>query len=94
MLGLLGYNVLHAAMLSNEAGWFDLEENSVGSLTSKLAGDATLVRAVLVDRLSVLVNNTSLIVAAFLISFKLSWRVSAITVATYPLLIAAATAEV
>lgn len=84
---------MFSAMLSNEAGWFDLEENSIGSLTSKLAGDATLVRAALVDRLSVLVNNASLIVAAFFIAFKLCWRVSAVTVALYPLLIPAALAE-
>ncbi|KAJ8439813.1 LOW QUALITY PROTEIN: hypothetical protein Cgig2_029073 [Carnegiea gigantea] len=81
------------AMLSNEAGWFDWEENGVGSLTLKLAADATLVRTSLVDRLSTIVQNTALIVAAFVMAFKLSWRIAAITVAMFPLLIGASIAE-
>jgi len=81
-------------MLSNEAGWFDREENSVGCLTSKLAADATLVRTSLVDRLSTIVQNTALIVAAFVVAFKLSWRIAAVTVAMFPLLIGASIAEV
>lgn len=83
-----------AAILSNEIGWFDLEENNVGSLTSKLAGDATLVRTALVDRLSTIVQNTALITAAFAVAFKLSWRIAAVTIVMFPLIIGASVAEV
>ena len=83
-----------AAMLSNEIGWFDQEENSVGSLTSKLAADATLVRTTLVDRLSTIVQNTSLITAAFILAFTLSWRIALVTIAMFPVLIAGSLAEV
>uniref|UniRef100_A0A803N6W6 Uncharacterized protein n=1 Tax=Chenopodium quinoa TaxID=63459 RepID=A0A803N6W6_CHEQI len=85
--------LMFSAMLSNEIGWFDIEENSVGSLTSKLAADATLVRTTLVDRLSTIVQNMSLIAASFLIAFKLSWRIAAVTVAMFPLMIASSIAE-
>lgn len=82
-----------AAILSNDVGWFDFDENSVGVLTSKLAADATLVRSALADRLSTIVQNVTLTVAAFAIAFKLSWRMAAVTTATFPLLIGASIAE-
>lgn len=83
-----------AAMLSNEVGWFDKTDNSTGSLTSKLAADATLVRSALADRLSTIVQNIALTLTAFLISFKLCWRIAAVVISTFPLLIGASIAEV
>ncbi|KAJ6938336.1 LOW QUALITY PROTEIN: hypothetical protein NC651_004917 [Populus alba x Populus x berolinensis] len=68
---------MFSAILCNEIGWFDLDENSTGSLTSTLAADATLVRSTLADRLSTMVQNVSLTVTAFVIGFSLCWRVSA-----------------
>jgi ATP-binding cassette subfamily B (MDR/TAP) protein 1 len=85
--------VSNAAILCNEIGWFDLDENSTGSLTSTLAADATLVRSTLADRLSTMVQNVSLTVTAFVIGFSLSWRVSAVIIACFPLLIGAAITE-
>lgn len=82
------------AILSNEIGWFDLDENNTGSLTSILAADATLVRSALADRLSTIVQNLSLTVTALAIAFYYSWRVAAVVTACFPLLIAAALTEV
>ncbi|KAL2900836.1 ABC transporter B family member 14, partial [Bienertia sinuspersici] len=59
----------------------------VGSLTSKLEADATLVRTGLVDCLSTIVQNTILIAATFVVAFKLNWRIAAVTVAMFSLLI-------
>lgn len=83
-----------AAILSNEIGWFDLDENSSGSLISKLAADATLVRAALADRLSTIVQNLALTVTAFVIALTLSWRLALVVIASFPLLIGASIAEV
>ena len=83
-----------AAILSNEVGWFDLEENNTGSLTSILAADTTLVRSALADRLSTIVQNIALTVTAFIIAFILSWRIAAVVMASLPLLIGASIAEV
>ncbi|KAL2944676.1 ABC transporter B family member 13 [Bienertia sinuspersici] len=82
-----------SAMLSYEPGWFDLEENSVGSLMSILAADATLIRTALVDRLSTIVQNGALTTTAFVIAFKFSWRIAAITITIFPLLIGASLTE-
>lgn len=81
-------------MISNEPGWFDSEDNNVGTLISKLAADATLVRTTLVDRLSTIMQNTALIVAAFFIAFTFSWRIATVTIAIFPLLIGASLTEV
>ncbi|KAD7477115.1 hypothetical protein E3N88_00251 [Mikania micrantha] len=84
---------MFAAILRNEVGWFDMEENSSGSLVSKLAADATLVRSALADRLSTIIQNISLTVTAFVISFVLSWRIALVIVSTFPLLIGASITE-
>ncbi|KAF5767339.1 putative ABC-type xenobiotic transporter [Helianthus annuus] len=84
---------MFSAILTNEVGWFDKDENSTGSLMSKLAADATLVRSALADRLSTIVQNISLTVTAFVISFVLSWRIALVIVSTFPLLIGASITE-
>lgn len=85
--------LMFSAILCNEIGWFDKDENSTGSLSSKLATDATLVRSAIADRVSTLVQNTALAVTAFVIAFVLSWRIAAVVVAVFPILIAANIAE-
>ncbi|XP_057975011.1 ABC transporter B family member 13-like isoform X2 [Malania oleifera] len=85
--------LMFSAILSNEVGWFDLDDNSTGSLTSILAADATLVRSALADRLSTIVQNAALTVSAFVISFTLCWRIAAVVIASLPLLIGASVAE-
>ncbi|KAK3231861.1 hypothetical protein Dsin_003742 [Dipteronia sinensis] len=84
---------MFSAILQNEIGWFDLDENNTGSLTSTLAADATLVRSTLADRLSTIVQNLSLTVTAFVIAFVLSWRIAAVVIASLPLLIGASITE-
>ncbi|KAF3608115.1 hypothetical protein DY000_02047172 [Brassica cretica] len=83
------------AVLSNEVGWFDMEDNNTGSLTSILAADATLVRSSLADRLSTIVQNLSLTFTftALAVAFFYSWRVAAVVTACFPLLIAASLTE-
>lgn len=83
-----------AAMLRHEIRWFDQEENSSGSLSSVLASDATLVRSALADRLSTMVQNLSLILAAFAISFILNWQLAVVVISTLPLIVSASIAEV
>ncbi|KAK1392920.1 putative xenobiotic-transporting ATPase [Heracleum sosnowskyi] len=85
--------LMFTAILSNEVGWFDSDENSTGSLTSKLAANATLVRSSLADRLSTVVQNVALMVTAFVIAFTLSWRISSVVIATFPLLVGASITE-
>jgi len=52
------------------------------------------VRSTVADRMSTITQNVSLTVTAFVIAFLLSWRMAAVVIATFPLLIAAKIAEV
>ncbi|KAK9164538.1 hypothetical protein Syun_005440 [Stephania yunnanensis] len=81
------------AILHNDVGWFDLEENSTGSLISILAADATVVRSALADRLSTFVQNISLTLTAFVIGFKFCWQLALVVTATFPILIASSISE-
>ncbi|XVF52328.1 hypothetical protein PTKIN_Ptkin05aG0009800 [Pterospermum kingtungense] len=56
-------------------------------LASRLETDATFLRGVVVDRTSILVQNVGLVIAAFIISFILNWRITLVVLATYPLII-------
>lgn len=75
-------------------GWYDRTENSSGAVSARLATEATLVKAVVADRISVVMQNVSLILVAFLISFILNWRMAAVVGATIPLLVFASWVEV
>ncbi|KAH7427129.1 hypothetical protein KP509_10G031400 [Ceratopteris richardii] len=81
------------AILRNEVGWFDLDENNSGLLASQLAIDTTFVRAAVADRLSAITQNMALTVTAFVIAFYLEWRVTSVIIATFPLLIGASVGE-
>ncbi|CAL0328680.1 unnamed protein product [Lupinus luteus] len=85
--------LMFSAILKNEVAWFDLNENSTGSLTAMLAADATLVRSALADRLSTIVQNVALTVTAFAIAFTLSWKLTSVVAACLPLLIGASITE-
>ncbi|KAK9145692.1 hypothetical protein Sjap_005595 [Stephania japonica] len=80
-------------MLRNEIGWFDMDTNNTGSLTSTLAADATLVKSLLAERLSSIMLNISITVTAFAIGYKLCWRLALVVTVTFPILIAASIAE-
>eukprot|EP00252_Welwitschia_mirabilis_P015020 TRINITY_DN33132_c0_g1_i1.p1 TRINITY_DN33132_c0_g1~~TRINITY_DN33132_c0_g1_i1.p1 ORF type:complete len:886 (-),score=159.26 TRINITY_DN33132_c0_g1_i1:361-2682(-) len=85
--------MMFSAILRNEVGWFDLNENNSVMLTSRLASDATLVRAAIADRMSTIVQNVALTATAFVIAFMLEWRVTLVILATFPLLIGASIGE-
>lgn len=81
-------------MLRNEVGWFDKEENSVDSLSMHLANDATFVRAAFSNRLSVLVQDGAAVVVAVSIGMLLGWKLAFVALATLPVLIVSAIAQV
>lgn len=83
------------AMLRQEVGWFD-EEHSKNrlALSTRLASEATQVRAAVGDRMSMIIQNLVLVVTAFCLAFYLQWRVAAVILTAFPLLIAAAVGEV
>ncbi|KAK6926916.1 ABC transporter-like, ATP-binding domain [Dillenia turbinata] len=82
-----------SAILRNEVGWFDKEENSADNLSMRLANDATFVRAAFSNRLSILVQDSAAVVVALLIGILLEWRMALVALATLPVLIVSAVAQ-
>ncbi|KAK1368231.1 Multidrug/pheromone exporter, MDR family, ABC transporter family [Heracleum sosnowskyi] len=78
---------MFSAILRNEIGWFDNTENTSSMLASRLESDATLLRTVVVDRSTILIQNVGLIITSFIIAFILNWRLTLVVIATYPLII-------
>ncbi|KAM4085347.1 hypothetical protein ACJW30_10G020400 [Castanea mollissima] len=78
---------MFSAILSNEIGWFDDTNNTSSMLSSRLESDATLLRNIVVDRNTILLQNVGLVVTSFIIAFILNWRITLVVLATYPLII-------
>ena len=75
-------------------GWFDKEENCTDSLNMQLANDATFVRAAFSNRLSILIQDLTAVIVAFVVGITLEWRVALIALATVPFLTISAVAQV
>ncbi|CAN6471266.1 unnamed protein product [Victoria cruziana] len=86
--------MMFSAMLRSEVGWFDEEDNSADTLSMRLANDATFVRAAFSNRLSIFIQDTSAVIVALLIGLFLQWRVALVALATLPVLILSAIAQV
>ncbi|KAJ4799912.1 ABC transporter B family member 2 [Rhynchospora pubera] len=78
---------MFAAILKNEIGWFDEANNASSMLSSRLETDATLLRTIVVDRATILLQNVGMIVTSLVIAFILNWRITLVVLATYPLMV-------
>ncbi|KAL5715157.1 ABC-type xenobiotic transporter [Ranunculus cassubicifolius] len=78
---------MFTAILSNEIGWFDEMNSNSSMLASRLEADATLLKTIVADRSTILLQNLSLVVTSFVIAFILNWRITLVVMATYPLLV-------
>ena len=83
-----------SAMLRNEVGWFDIEQNSTDNLSMYLANDATFVRAAFSNRLSIFIQDGTAVVVSVLIGMLLGWRLAFVALATLPILTVSAIAQV
>ncbi|KAJ0262183.1 ABC transporter B family member 1 [Hirschfeldia incana] len=77
------------AVLKNEMAWFDQEENESARISARLALDANNVRSAIGDRISVIVQNTALMLVACTAGFVLQWRLALVLVAVFPVVVAA-----
>lgn len=78
---------LFQALLRQEIGYYDERKNSVGGLTSKLATDASVVKASITDRLGLAVMNSVTAVAGIIISFFYCWQLTLVLIAMLPLIV-------
>ncbi|KAJ1400559.1 P-loop containing nucleoside triphosphate hydrolase [Sesbania bispinosa] len=75
---------LYSGVLRNEVGWFDKSENTVGSLTSRIISDTSMVKIIIADRMSVIVQCVSSILIATVVSMIVNWRMSLVAWAVMP----------
>ncbi|MBA0841598.1 hypothetical protein Goarm_004082, partial [Gossypium armourianum] len=85
--------MMFSAMLRNEVGWFDEEDNNADTLSMRLANDATFVRAAFSNRLSIFVQDSTAVLVALLIGMLLHWRLALVAFATLPVLTVSAIAQ-
>ncbi|XP_057840073.2 ABC transporter B family member 20 [Cryptomeria japonica] len=85
--------MMFSAILRNEVGWFDEEENNADSLSMRLANDATFVRAAFSNRMSILVQDATSVIVAIAIGVMLEWRLALLALATLPLILVSAFAQ-
>ncbi|KAK9158581.1 hypothetical protein Scep_005155 [Stephania cephalantha] len=80
---------MFAAVLKNEMAWFDREENESAKIATRLTLDANNVRSAIGDRISVIMQNSSLLLCACTAGFVLQWRLALVLMAVFPVVVAA-----
>ncbi|KAK2168081.1 hypothetical protein NP493_1245g00033 [Ridgeia piscesae] len=76
-------------MLQKEIGWFDLPENKVCVLTSRLAVDATIVKRVGGNQLGLVAIAVSSLIVSLGVALAASWKLTIANLVFIPFLIAA-----
>ncbi|MFS8011215.1 putative Type I protein exporter [Helianthus anomalus] len=74
-------------ILTFEIGWFDHDENSSGAICSRLATDANMVRSLVGDRCSLLVQTLSEVMIACTMGLVITWKLALVLIAVQPLAI-------
>ncbi|GFP99284.1 ABC transporter b family member 1, partial [Phtheirospermum japonicum] len=77
------------AVLKNEMAFFDEEENESSRVSARLALDANNVRSAIGDRISVIMQNSALMLVACTAGFVLQWRLALVLIGVFPVVVAA-----
>ncbi|KAK1940437.1 ABC transporter B family member 11 [Phytophthora citrophthora] len=77
----------YTGMLHQEVGWFDLKENSSGSLVTRLSTDAAILQAMTSDFLNRSLMTGTTFTITFAVAFYYSWEMTLIMMATTPFLV-------
>ncbi|XP_051122621.1 putative multidrug resistance protein [Andrographis paniculata] len=75
-------------ILTFEVGWFDRDENTSAAVCARLATEANVVRCLVGDRMSLLLQVFTSASGAFILALILTWRLSIVVIAVQPFLIA------
>ena len=74
-------------VLTFEIGWFDQDENTSAAICARLATEANMVRSLIGDRISLLVQVFFSASLAFMVGLIVTWRLAIVMIAMQPLLI-------
>lgn len=72
-------------ILTFETAWFDEEQNSSGALCSRLSNEASMVKSLVADRISLLVQATSAVTIAMIMGLTVAWKLALVMIAVQPL---------
>ncbi|KAG6478375.1 hypothetical protein ZIOFF_061817 [Zingiber officinale] len=75
---------LFSAVLRNEVAWFEKPENNVGFLAMHIVSDTSMIKTIISDRMSVIVQCISSILIATVVSMKVNWRMGLVAWALMP----------
>ncbi|KAJ9554609.1 LOW QUALITY PROTEIN: hypothetical protein OSB04_018654 [Centaurea solstitialis] len=75
-------------ILTFEVGWFDKDENTSAAVSARLATEATLIRSLVGDRISLLLQVFVSAFLAFIFAMIITWRVAIVLISMQPLLVA------
>ena len=62
------------SMLRQEIGWFDLDENNLGALVTRLSSDAASLKGFTGPTFGAILNAIGALVTALVISFEAGWK--------------------
>ncbi|RVW24013.1 ABC transporter B family member 15 [Vitis vinifera] len=79
--------MMFSKILSFEVGWFDQDDNSTGAICFRLAKDATVVRSLVGDRMSLIVQTFSAVTISGTMGLIIAWRLAMVMIAIQPLMI-------
>ncbi|CAN8255470.1 unnamed protein product [Cochlearia groenlandica] len=74
-------------ILTFEVDWFDQDENSSGAICSRLAKEANLVRSLVGERMSLLVQTISGVTIACTLGLAIAWRLAIVMIAVQPVVV-------
>ncbi|KAI5806532.1 P-loop containing nucleoside triphosphate hydrolase protein [Peziza echinospora] len=74
-------------MLRQDISWFDREENTAGALTSFLSTETTHLAGMSGVTLGTILNVTTTLVAAIVVSCAIGWKLALVCTATLPILL-------
>ncbi|KAJ3146427.1 Multidrug resistance protein 1 [Geranomyces michiganensis] len=86
--------MLFDAMLRQEVGWFDREENRTGSLVSRIAIDTARVNVLVGTVMGTLVQLLVNVTGGLIVGFTASWKVTVVTMGLIPILIFAGAMQI
>ncbi|CAI0380114.1 unnamed protein product [Linum tenue] len=74
-------------LMTFEIGWFDEDENSSAAVCSRLATEASMVRSLVGDRISLLVQAFFGSIFAYALALALSWKLALVLIAVQPVVV-------
>ncbi|XP_025013797.2 putative multidrug resistance protein [Ricinus communis] len=74
-------------LMTFEIGWFDDDENTSAAICAKFATEANMVRSLVGDRMSLLVQAVFGSIFAYALALVLSWRLALVMIAVQPLVV-------